>query len=314
MTRLGFGKVSAVACARNTGVVFVGFENGELIEFDPVTGGCQPVCSPLRGTITSLASSADGRDLAVLSTEEKGLWKLMGYRREGSGRRSCSQASFAGSLVWLLPSAESRERALVGLWHQAEILLLDPANHGIRARPHMPDVDDPVTGFVLPTEEPFGRLHLVVGSTLWNVSPVRSETVGANLGWSPRPPRDSTLMPPPLSWWQVQPEHLEMVGVTADGCLGWAHLWLNAFQPRCQQSLLTPQGEYRAATLVRSKRVAAVGKPGVAWFRCGAKSFEPIGTLRMPLPSALACFTSHLTEELLIVCDDGTLFRVRLPS
>ena len=69
-----------------------------------------------------------------------------------------------------------------------------------------------------------------------------------------------------------------------------------------------------AATLLPTGHVAGVSRTSVTWFRRGSGKAEFIDTFPVSLPSAIACFASHPTRELIVVCRDGFIARVPYPS
>ena len=71
---------------------------------------------------------------------------------------------------------------------------------------------------------------------------------------------------------------------------------------------------YLAAALIRPGFVAAVTPSRIYWMRAAASGFTWTHTTRADLPAAVACFASPQTQELLVVCGDGTLGRVAIPG
>ena len=67
-----------------------------------------------------------------------------------------------------------------------------------------------------------------------------------------------------------------------------------------------------AATILRTKLVAAVTPTAVRLLHFGAAGFSPQKTFDIALPDAVACFPCYQTNELLVVSGDGTVNRISL--
>src|SRR6202043_1958510 len=74
------------------------------------------------------------------------------------------------------------------------------------------------------------------------------------------------------------------------------------------------EGGYLAATLAGTGLVARVARAHVDWLRAGAKEFTKVAASPVDLRSAVACFLSHRTNELLVVGDRGEVVRVPSPG
>jgi hypothetical protein len=109
---------------------------------------------------------------------------------------------------------------------------------------------------------------------------------------------------------------LEVAGLGEGGCLRWIILTLHPDYPRhCQTNLSTHEG-YLAGTIVRPGFLAGVRKTKIEWLRCGGSScpFFLVATTPIALPQAVACFPSHATNELIVVCAEGFVVRVPVPT
>jgi hypothetical protein len=71
---------------------------------------------------------------------------------------------------------------------------------------------------------------------------------------------------------------------------------------------------YLAATIVRADLVAGVSRSHIDWLHTGDRGFVRRSTTRVNLRSAVACFPSPQTRELLVVCRDGVVVRVPMPG
>ncbi len=310
VTRLGTGRVTAV-CHSPAGRVFVGFDGGEVVELDPALGSRYRVSAFRGGTVASLACSDDEEYLAVLefADEENLTWMLSLWRRSAGGRSRAGLASFHDSGAWLLPLSRWGAEWVVGVGMRFSVLLLGVPHLNPASRLPMAGDVAPVTAFVLPGPDG-GRLHLFGSGGLWNNAADGKAVRGALVGWTPAPPEAEWPGAAPVAVRLRDPHHLEMAAVDRNGHACWALVRIGD-EPRCLASLVSQEAGFRAATLARPGLVAAAGPKGVEWLRCGTGGFRPHGSCRLPLPSAVACCPSHLTDELIVVCGDGTALQVR---
>ena len=75
----------------------------------------------------------------------------------------------------------------------------------------------------------------------------------------------------------------------------------------------TTEGGYLAAVRGGTNKVVAVARSRIDWLGCGAERFHIVDTLKLGLYTAVACFASPLTQEILVVCADGFIAHVTPP-
>ena len=82
------------------------------------------------------------------------------------------------------------------------------------------------------------------------------------------------------------------------------------------QTKLSTHDGYLATTLLRSNFLAGVRKSQIEWLRCSDTSsvLTLVSTTPISLPKAVACFPSHPTNELIVVCAEGFVVRVPVPA
>jgi tetratricopeptide (TPR) repeat protein len=132
--------------------------------------------------------------------------------------------------------------------------------------------------------------------------------------WKSSRPEGSPLHLAPLAWLDQGAGGIELAGLGENGSVYWSALNLVASErPRVTNVSVRAEG-YLAATLVRSRFVAGVARRSIDWLRCGPKQFTLHSATKVFLPSAVACFPSHPTHELLVVCRDGVVVRVPAPN
>jgi hypothetical protein len=134
------------------------------------------------------------------------------------------------------------------------------------------------------------------------------------LGWRPTLLEGLTLRSVPLAWLPIDSERIELAGLDREGVARWSSLTINdAELIRTSNNRSTGESSYAATTLVRAGLVAGVGGSGIDWLRCGPQSFTAVGSTGPVAHSPMACFPSHRTGELVVVCGDGTLVCVPIP-
>jgi hypothetical protein len=347
------GPVTAVCAAPGSGDLFVGFASGGLVGFRPGTGG-QVVFPSYIWRVSSLATDPHGDHLLVLYTEDNGSLHLHGYRRgeDGSYRatvwRSLSRVSAEpiASPPCLTPLANEGGIPAGGLWDGRTLFLLRGADFLPEVRWTLPfPAEDFATAFIGGTRTPLQSLLstlLLSTEAVWvcdSTTATRTPaTAGASLAAVPeasRPleipgahcyhrirliwfglgPEDGRLETPVYSWQSSHPTHLELTGVDTEGILYHSALQLAlASEGPGIRTCRVSDRPYRAAVLVRPGRVAGIAANGVAWLSTTGTHLVATGWTPADLADALAGFVSPGTNELLIVCREGDLVRVVLPT
>jgi hypothetical protein len=153
---------------------------------------------------------------------------------------------------------------------------------------------------------------LFSGDSVWGRTWLWSDFHRTSLGWSPSAAGEEIVAP--LSWRMRDVNHVEITGLQPDGAACWSLLAFTSEGLRNQATHVSSETGYRAATLVRSGLVAAVGPARIDWLRVGGRSFTLWTCTWLAAPQCIACFASHPTNELLVVCADGQLVRVPVPG
>jgi tetratricopeptide (TPR) repeat protein len=326
---LGTGSVTAACGAMLSGDVFVGFENGEIVGFCPRDGARMRVAAGDGVPVRALSTSLDGQVLVAnqqrhdpnsgavaysfitCHVRKLGSWELgvpsqeswdalglaQGVARDVSGWTWCAWDS--EGLIFgkgLFPQPLPLEGKLAEDWWPNAALLLPARSQGVAS------------------------LLCFRASLAW-VQPLQHDLTGysstvTNIGWTPQPHPESTLWHLPISWLRAG-DNLEVAGLNVDGSLKWTKLHINGWHLENVASFsskLVDDG-YRAATIIGRGLLAAVAQTRIHWFRTGTASrMEKTGETPADLTHAVACFASLSTGELLVVCSDGELVRVPLPS
>jgi hypothetical protein len=267
----------------------------------------------------ALAVDADGDFLLTLQTAEDGTSQISGYARQPDGYFRLGQhVAYTAPAHWLCPLVV-RENSIVrlGLWGGGDLCLLDwPSLATLRL---IATWENPV-GFGALMLPGFGKhassiavLHWYVGSACYHATP---HAKGQNLvlGWNLGRLRDAPGQPVPISWLHAG-DSLELAGIDEDGALHWCRL--HCGDDRVEErgrSTAAPDEGYRAVAVVRPGLVAGVTARGVHWLRGGQRFLQ---VAQHPAPSAgraIAAFASRPTQELILLCADGTVERLNVPN
>lgn len=319
--RVGVGTVTAACFAAASDEVFVGFEGGEVFCFRPERSEVVRVAS-YDLTVTSLAASPDGRSVVILRSGAHQLGVVGSYARAADGSYRLLLGSPIDDLTepWLTPIMPGDDKDLVGLWDGHELYVMTVASLTSWGSMTLPRPDArPTAALLIPREDDDAEHEfnvLVHDGREWCLAEATGRSRHATgLVWRPSLPEKNVLRSIPLSWLQADPEHLELAGLGGYGTLHWAAL-------RNEEGRLdlvatnsaAREGGYLAAALARSRLVAAVTDSHVEWLRCGADKFTLASRIEASVPSAVACFCTRTTGELIVVCADGFVGRLPIPA
>ncbi|SIO62485.1 Predicted outer membrane protein [Singulisphaera sp. GP187] len=317
--KIGTSLVTAVCSAPGSDDLFLGFESGDLYCFRPAKYEVVLVATA-PSPVAALATSVDGQSLVVLhgTSHDSGLLSSYAASPDGSYRLLLSMTVDDLSRPWLTPILTVDDVELVGVWDGQALYYLAVrtlTSWGSTALTR-PDADPPA-GLLLPRPGKTGLPFAVLihdGREWCLVEPTGTTRHATGLVWRPSQNQLNTLHSVVLAWICSDGEHLELVGPGRDGALFWAAL-------RFEEGRLDLVASHRllgaepslAATLIRSRLVAAVTATQVEWLRCGADRFNPASSTRIELPSAIACFPCRRTGELIVVSRDGCLDCINVP-
>jgi len=144
----------------------------------------------------------------------------------------------------------------------------------------------------------------------------RNEGKVLHFGWRPGSQLRGLCSAPPLSRLWRDREHLEIAGVDEDDSIHWTELDYGH-----EEGVVLGGGasnaewKYVAAALIRPGLVAGVTREGIVWLRRNGHRLQSNGTMTMAsLENAVACAVSLPARELLVICREGAVVRVPLPS
>jgi tetratricopeptide (TPR) repeat protein len=318
-------KVSAV-CAAASGTLFVGFEDGHLSCWNPETGSLFHL--PRRmDAVTALATDALG-NLMMATRTGGGEISLTGYHYQQNVHLADPPRQLPGSGPYFLSNIVLHEgQAIVGAWNGDWLDIL-PFSGGLplaQVRPAL--LGSNCIGVVLRQgllrpQWGLGILFFDTGG-VWFSNPFHEGTRTGEppvwnylrLGWSWANPPGSSLELPVISWLEVNLSQVELSGISPEGELYWSLLELRTGQEKVLATQVMEGPErFRAVAFLGPGRLAGITASGIRWLRRGLRHLAITGTTRVNLGRAEAAFHSPVTNEILVICQDGELVRVPVPG
>jgi hypothetical protein len=210
---------------------------------------------------------------------------------------------------------------LVGLGEECEVRIVD-AISGVVWH-HLPIVGalsaQPTTGILLPTGPSTSPLEsrlivLTHDGPRWitfDIEEMPPEPTPFH--WQPGIPGSSTLRSIVIGS-RFVPPCLDLLGLDASGAVHAAqfHVEDGSLELVACRVASTPGG-YLAAARAGTNGVVAIAPKRIDWLDASADRFSVFQTVDMGLHSAVACFNSLSTREVLVVCADGFIARVVTP-
>jgi hypothetical protein len=147
----------------------------------------------------------------------------------------------------------------------------------------------------------------------WGCWDIQNPNQGSSVDvvWRPTMGEGNTLRQAPLSW-QRSGSQLEVVGLGPEHSMRWLRMNLSRHGPLLIANASWLDEDCHAATVLRPGFAAVVTMTQIVWLRRVRNEISIAARTRRSGPPALACFTSLPTNELLIVCADGSVERVRI--
>lgn len=311
------GNVSAVCAASETGEVFLGFESGEVFCFQPQRTKIVGI-GRYEMPVASLATEPTGQSVVVLCTPDDGPAVLNHCVRQSDGtyKQLHHSTSQPESATWLTPILPHEAGSIVGVSDGESVALVNVDSFTMEATV---ELGSATTAFLFRSKE--GARGVCVyyrNESGWQLEDVPGgQRFRSNADWQPCVPENSALRSPPLSLVPLSEssDRFMLVGVGRLGTLYWSEV----VRPASASPIFltvsppTPTGGFLAATLLPTCHVAAVSRTSVVWLRRREGKTDAIETSHVAIPSAVACFASHATRELLVVGRDGFITRVPYP-
>ncbi|MGE3804128.1 MAG: hypothetical protein AB7K24_05580 [Gemmataceae bacterium] len=311
VVRVGVGVVTAVCHVPATGDVLVGFLSGDVLGFSPMRNVVYRVKSGDGMEVTSLAADREAELVAVMQLGE--VLRLCTFHRDAAGSyhiqaRHTYPIGERQEHGWLSPTI-NEDAGLIG--SDGNLLSeLDPQTLSAK-------VGSPLIPSSLGLCFLYFDFMLVSDGHGWRCVRFQPTDPPEELHWHPAKCPESSLRKPHFTWWIVSDDEVLLAGIDSAGKVRLANVPLLPLQDRpIRQSASVGNDHYRAAAIVRSTLIAAVTDHLVAWFRVkGNQLVHAAAPTPTPkIKGSVACFASPHTGEVLIVCRDGHLARVKVPA
>jgi len=314
------GLVTAACSATETGNIFLGFANGDVVYFCPARNEVMQLPGNQLPGVTSLATDATGRLLVALRCDEDRPPVLTSYVKNPEGPFVVTEQrrlSDGPGPYWLTQVYGSIGDNLVAVCDGFELKFL----RGLRLHPDGnlgPSLaqENPISAVLLPPPRgpqphPFALVFLE--GRLWHVN--AGEIQELSLNWKPGVPRGNQLRSANLSCVLREIDRLEVVTLDEPGIIHWLMIGVRekSFKILANHYKVV-NGGYSAAALLRAGFAVGVAPTHVDWIRPRAKGLDVSARTKITLPRAVACFPSPMTGELVIICSNGVLARLPIPN
>jgi hypothetical protein len=318
-TQIGQGVVTAVCQAAVSGELFIGFDNGQVMAFEPERNRVFTVARDL-GPVTALAVDPEA-SIVVALRETRGGTVLTRATRRPDGTFRALPDDHVPSLEesWLTPILPWGGEQLVGLCDGQDLLLVDAISGMHWGRmPIARDAESRPAAALLfdagPSDGNAGNRLVVLthDGPRWMVLDAQGKLLYPTpYDWTPGVPSPSTLLSIPINWRYVPP-FLDLVGLDAHGAVYSAQFLLERGSVALLASrIATTQGGYVAAARVGTSSVVAATATRIDWLSSGSERFSVAHSLEVSLPSVIACVVCPSSQETLAVCVDGLVARVK---
>ncbi|HWE40625.1 MAG TPA: tetratricopeptide repeat protein [Isosphaeraceae bacterium] len=316
--RVGVGVVSAVCAAWRSGEVFVGFEGGEVYVYRPERAEVVRIAD-YELPVAALATDPDGRTLAILRSGRSSLGALSTYERQADGSYCLLHGTTMDGVErpWLTPILLGAVEDLVGLWDGQALYVTAVGSLTSRGSITPPRGQAPPPAGLLreiPGAAGPGHAAFLPIEGRWRLLDERGRSRrDSGLSWLPLVAVGGTLRSVDPSWRPIDPDHLEVAGLARSGTAFWALFGTDGGGLDLIATHTSREGDYLAVGHVRPGQVAAVRADRVDWLRAGGDRFTTVRSTPISIPSAVACFASLATSELVVVCADGFVARLNFP-
>jgi tetratricopeptide (TPR) repeat protein len=314
-------ELTAACMAGQTGDLFLGFADGNFLHFHVASG-----------RVTALKSQ--GSPLVGLSCDERGSlvvfvlalgkeYSLQSYRLSNPPQMREVWRGSPPGLIPRLTHVGGSTAPLFGFWDGKWLEYRGGMDLCLQSvHPQCPEFEAAIVLGETTTDSLVCSSVLFEGDTVsFRNSPKASRTVtiGVSRTNERRLPWVMNASGKPglscLSWLLEQKATLEIVTLTDDEGLGWARLKLFPGDGVIEASAQTSPGvRFLCTALVGPGQIAGVHAGGVGWFRVETRKLQQHAQTNADLGDAVACFTSVLTGELLVLFAQGDLGRIPIPS
>ena len=303
--------------------VFLGFESGEIACFQP-GAGTVTYLETQPGPIQNLTVNRDGNLLVVLSRvrnlEQASGWVHLACYSRGASWKLVQSFNFDRGGDWVLPSQPGASRRLLGYVLGRRVL------EWFALPSLLPEEDLPLDKVAFLAEfSPTIIVHLPIQRE-GGLSSALVCLDGRDLCFFPSVdplllslcvpcpfpclPSSSSLAAPFVSCLQLSQGAFEIAGLGEGGSLCW--LKGTVHRDRLEHQLRSVPGPYLATTLTGAGRIIAIARQAIVHLQVSEGGIKEKCRQAWSASGTVACFVSHVSQELILVGGNGSLSRVQL--
>ncbi len=305
--------VTAVCHAQGSGVIFLGFQSGEVFQFNPKNNRILAITTE-KGPIISLATDTEGTKLVVLSRKGAELNRIGIYSQATGFRMNYQDQIRLLGDIWLAPNLGYKNDSSAFAFCCEDRLEIRDADIGLpisRVYFDAPgsNLNRPKAMFWLPTSN--GELVLLGKNCLQYVKGVKFKSLAERyIAWKPFLPKRSSLVCPQVAWYWGE-NKLELAGVNSEGLL----TWIEVFPHEATDKITLGEKRFfsepvRAFAFTGFRNLAAVRSESVDFLRVGQEGKTVKRKLSLPFPDAVACFANGRQQLLSVICINGLVAQV----
>jgi tetratricopeptide (TPR) repeat protein len=310
--------VVAVCQAASSGEIFVAFQSGEVVCYQPRAGAVLNVTDDER-EIVSMSTTAQGDALVVLRLMDEG---------------GCLVHSFAGSptlqskSTWVFKDINEGSLApglcgdgycfRAGIWNGRLLQVVGGPTLVPVRRVDLPESIIPTEVLLMSSvrRDRLAALVLHWAGVAYADDIQLFPEISTGTGMVPWSPGEVGLHVPVIGWQHTDHDRLNIVGVGRDGQVYFCEVARPLHRNEEPASGLrhwvhshAGNQAFLAATINHRRLIAAVTAREVAWLRMDFGRLNPVANpTPIDVASTVACFPFQ--DELIIVCADGTLHRL----
>ncbi len=318
---LGNGQITALCAAPETGQVFIGFDSGRLVGFDPRSTNV--VEFPASSCpVTVVSTDPSGQLVVVIHQKSEVRSRCTSYVRNSIGLyEKGHERSPAAEQMTQIVAADEFYFALYSE-NEFDIVMsqqMVPVARLGRSFDHCPSLVWDSILLIDPTKKEFGGVEAVCfygPGAVFFVNTADRTSPGSPLSWNVQPPADALVRQASLTWFQEDGAHCEVARISASGGgVYWSHLHRDQGRWRLHASgVAAGHSGYDAVTILRPGRLAAVREGRVVWLRPVGNWLMPWSTQDLALPASSACFFSPHTNELTVITRDNHAICLPVPN
>jgi hypothetical protein len=317
---LGNGTITALCSAPEAGHVFIGFDGGQVICFDPVQKAVKALPVSL-GRPVDIACNPSGAFVVLVRDVRGSMMQCLSYRRDNDGfYHEVGHQQGTGDRLTPVVDAGCPYVGLYSL--KAFTVLRDDQLTPIGLLTEDLDYRLEITCEALiiidPTRAPFAGIEALCfdHGVMYACNTQRREQSETQLGWTIRPQSDALFQQDSQTWFDGEGAHCEIARISQDGGgIYWSHLHRHETHWRLRASgIASGHSGYNAAAILQPGKIAAARQGRIVFLRARGYWLVPWSTIDLSLPTPLGCFYSPRTNEVTVITKDNEAVCVPVPN